>query len=113
MFIVSDKSTCVDLTFETIKETFILYARSTTDKLFLTSDKIYKLKNNYAHLIIFNDYEPSNFCYFKQKFLNLLDDIPPQNVVIVSSNLFYTLNPHSLEKDSCPYKVFYFNDYFN
>lgn len=112
MFTVYDKSTC-DFIFETTKETFILNARNNTDKLTLSSDQIYSLRNNYAHLIIFNDYEPTNFYHFKQKFLNLLHYIPPQNVVIVSSNLFYTLNPHSLKKDFCPYRVFYFNDFFN
>jgi hypothetical protein len=99
-------------TFETLKETFIFNAQSTYKKPTLSFDQLYKLKNSNSHLIIFDDYEPTNFYHFKQKFPKLLDDIPPQNVVIVSSNLFYVLNPHSLKKDHCPYKIFYFNDYF-
>jgi len=113
MFSVKSPRTDSELIFETVKETFIFltyknkYMNST-----LSSNQLCKLKNNNAQLIIFDDCEPTNFNHFKQKFPNLLNDIPPQNIVIVSSNLFYTLNPNTLKKDHCPYKIFYFNDYF-
>lgn len=112
MFKISYNKPYNAFTFETLKETFILDVQSTYKKPTLSSNQLYKLKNNHAQLIIFDDSEPTNFYHFKQKFPKLLDDIPPQNVVIVSSNLFYVLNPHSFKKDHCPYKVFYFNDYF-
>jgi len=100
-------------TFETIKETFILDVQNHVEtQTLLSLNQLHKLKNNHAQLIIFDDYEPSNFYHFKQKFPKLLDGISPQNVVIISTNLFYTLNPNSFKKDHCPYKVFYLNDFF-
>jgi hypothetical protein len=106
------KSSYYIFTFETIKETFILdFQNHLETQTLLSLNQLHKLKNNHAQLIIFDDYEPTNFYHFKQKFPKLLDGIPAQNVVIVSSNLFYTLNPNSLQKD-CPYKVFYLNDCF-
>ena len=114
MFKTSYNKACNAFTFETIKETFILDVQNhLKTQTLLSLNQLCKLKNDKAHLIIFDDYEPTNFYHFKQKFPKLLDGIPAQNVVIVSSNLFYTLNPHSLKKDHCPYKIFYFNDYFN
>jgi len=113
MFKTSYNKACNAFTFETLKETFIFYTHNIHNKLTLSVNNLNKLKNGCAQLIIFDDYEPTNFYHFKQKFSKLLDGIPAQNIVIVSSNLFYTLNPHSLKKDHCPYRVFYFNDYFN
>jgi len=112
MFKSSVNKTYNDFTFETIKETFIFYAQNNYSKSTLSLNQLYKLKNDKAQLIIFDDFEPSNFYHFKQKFPKLLDGIPAQNIVIVSSNLFYVLSPHSLKKDHCPYKVFYYNDFF-
>ena len=106
------KSSYYIFTFETIKETFILDVQNHfKTQTLLSLNQLYKLKNDKAQLIIFDEGEPNNFYHFNKKFPKLLDDIPSQNVVIVSTNLFYTLNPNSLQKD-CPYKVFYFNHYF-
>jgi hypothetical protein len=112
MFIKNPRSNS-ELIFETKKETFVfLTTKNKYKNSVLSSYQLHRLKNGDAHLIIFDDSEPTNFYHFKQKFPKLINDIPPQNIVIVSSNLFYTLNPNTLKKDCCPYKIFYFNDCF-
>lgn len=113
MHTVVNRRAWIDLSFNTEKETFIFYAYPNDENQTLSIEELNKLKNGQAQLIVFDDYEPTNFYHFSQKFPNLLDDIPHKNIVIISSNKFYELNPQTMKKDRCPYKVFYFNEYFD
>ena len=113
MFIIKEPRSYSELIFETKKETFVFFTtKSKFNNSVLSSYQLHRLKIGDAQLIIFDDSEPTNFYHFKQKFPKLINDISPQNIVIISSNLFYTLNPNTFKKDYCPYKIFYFNDFF-
>lgn len=90
------------------RETYLLSPHNTTGEFSnnLTHEQLTRLKNNKAFLIILETLEPVLWEETKAKLNNLLEDLPHQNIIILSANYLYNYNK------TCPYKVFFFNLYW-
>lgn len=101
------------LSFRLPKKTYVIYPTRLDRTLKINNDIIQELKNSKAYLIIDESEEPNNWLFTKTRIGNLLDFIPYKNIIILSANKTYICKPNSFYKDTCPYKVFYYNYYIS
>lgn len=97
---------------ESPRELYIVNSRYLDHDVYLPEDILTKLQNDDAFLIAFDDIEPRNWVHTIPKFKNL-NDVNDKNIIFVSANSLYKLNPNSFSLSSCPHKVFYHNAFFD
>lgn len=78
---------------------------------FIPAYVIEEINSNKAFLLVSEDGEWSNWQGLKQR-LDFSKIIATNNCGIVSANLSFNTKPNSIERDDCPFKIFYYNVIF-